>query len=388
MTFVYLIIGALTGYFLKIGSLFFYEARLDPPVVNRFYNNMRKKNSWRFVLNDSYTRQPLQLPHVENALLWYRLPFMFSISERYLTAGHSAKEILCSLTTFRFLRSRLLQTIDEIIGEDEDKKAIKVYIAIGDWRGFVQSNEISKEKYNKRRVVLDHDLEEGLSQLVDQFDSGKRDRLGILLYGPPGNGKTSLIKAVACKYDYDIYVLTFKPDMTNHDIISLFLDLPREKRIIVVLEDFDSVFHRREPLYNDCKFSFDGLLNLIDGLYVSTENILFMMTANDINKVDRAIRHRPSRFDYVVEIGNPSYDNRVKILESFGMNGFCEKVAALTEKQSAAVLCEIAKRWGLGEKNLEDEVKKIIDSFEEPLPKPPKTAEESQRNGLVVVSAL
>jgi len=369
MYFAYLVIGAVTGYFLKIGSLFFYHTRLDPAIVNRFYKNMRKKTSWRFVLSDSYTMQPLQIPHLEKALVWYRLPFIFCIFEKYLTAGRSAKEIVCILTTLRFLRSRLLRTIDEIIGEDEEKKDIKVYVAIGDWRGFVQSNEISKEKYNKRRMVLDHNLEHDLHQLVGQFDSGDRDRLGILLYGPPGNGKTSLIKALACQYGYDIYLLIFKPDMTNHDLISLFLDLPREKRIIVVLEDFDSVFSKREPVYDDCKFSFDCLLNLIDGLYVSTDNILFVMTANDINQVDKAIKHRPSRFDYVVEIGNPSFDSRTKILESFGMNGFCDKIASLTANQSAAVLCEIAKRRGLADHNLEEEVSRIVESFEEQPPK-------------------
>jgi predicted AAA+ superfamily ATPase len=386
MNFVYLIVGALTGYFLKIWNLFFYEVRLDPSIVNRFYNNMRKKNPWKFVFNDSYNTQPLQLPQVEAAFCWYKLPFVFSISEKYLTAGWSAKENLCSLTTLRFLRGKLLRTIDEIIGQDEEKKDIKVYVAIGGWRGFVQSNEISKEKYNKRRVVLDHNLEEGLYQLVDQFHGGERDRLGVLIYGPPGNGKTSLIKAVACKYDYDIYILTFKPDMSNHDIISLFLDLPREKKIIVVLEDFDSVFNKREPLYNECKFSFDVLLNLIDGLYVSTDNILFMMTANDIAKVDKAIKHRPSRFDYVVEIGNPSYESRRRILDGFGLNVLGHAIAALTDNQSAAVLCEIAKRRGLGEHNLEEEVKKIIESFEEPPPKPSEPKTEAQEGVPVIVS--
>lgn len=366
MNLVYLVIGTLTGYFLKVWSLFFYEVRLDAAIVSRLYNNMRKKNVRKFVLHDSYPTQPLHVPHVETALVCFRLPFLFAIAEKYLTAGHSAKEVHCSLTTFRFLRSRLLRTIDEIIGEDEEKKDVKVYVAVGDWRGFVQSNEISKEKCARRRVVLDPSLEHDLHQLVDQFDTGERDKLGILLYGPPGNGKSSLIKTVACKYGYDIYLLVFKPDMGNDDIINLFLDLPRKKRIIVVLEDFDRVFNRREPLYENCKFSLDVLLNLIDGLYVNSDNILFMMTANDIDKVDKAIKQRPSRFDYVVEIGNPSYDTRVKILEGFGMNGFCERVAALTENQSAAVLCEIAKRRGLGEQNLEDELKKIIDSFEEP----------------------
>lgn len=298
-------------------------------------------------------------------MVWYRLPFLFAITEKYLTAGHSGKETHCHLTTLRFMRARLLHTVDEILGEEEEQKTVTVSVGFDDWRGFVQCNEISKEKSRKHPVFLDRRLEEDLYLLVGQFNSGGRDRLGILLYGPPGNGKTSLIRAVACKYGYDVYIVVFKPNMTNEDLISLFLKLPREKRIIVVFEDFDSVFDKRQPLYGDCKFSLDGLLNLIDGLYVNTQNILFMMTANDLTKVDKAIRHRPSRFDCVVEIGNPSYENRVRILERFDLNGISERIAQLTDGQSAAVLCEIAKRPGLSAVNIEEEVRRIIDSFED-----------------------
>ena len=62
------------------------------------------------------------------------------------------------------------------------------------------------------------------------------------------------------------------------------------------------------------KFTFDIILNGLDGVYTTHENVVFVMTVNDITKVDSALRNRPSRFKYTRHFDNPSFDVRKKIL--------------------------------------------------------------------------
>lgn len=53
MNLVYFLIGAVAGYLARLWQLAFYEVRLDPTVVSRFYNNMRRRGPWKFTLSET-----------------------------------------------------------------------------------------------------------------------------------------------------------------------------------------------------------------------------------------------------------------------------------------------------------------------------------------------
>jgi len=57
---------------------------------------------------------------------------------------------------------------------------------------------------------------------------------------------------------------------------------------------------------NAPKFTFDTILNSLDGVYTSFDKTIFILTANDIEKVDESLKHRPSRFKIVREFPNPN----------------------------------------------------------------------------------
>lgn len=94
-------------------------------------------------------------------------------------------------------------------------------------------------------LVLDADDKEDLETLVSSFLNGENWckgmgvswQDGILLSGPPGMGKTSIIKAVSYKMRRDVYVLDLSTVKDNDQLRILFQNLPSSA--FVVLEDVD-----------------------------------------------------------------------------------------------------------------------------------------------------
>ena len=82
------------------------------------------------------------------------------------------------------------------------------------------------------------------------------------------------------------------------------------------MEDFDNYFEGRRCTLPGSKFSFDTILNVLDGCFTEYSELVFFMTANDLNKIDPAIRKRPSRFKFVENIGNPNEQTRMKIFNN------------------------------------------------------------------------
>jgi ATP-dependent 26S proteasome regulatory subunit len=135
------------------------------------------------------------------------------------------------------------------------------------------------------------------------------------LYGKPGTGKTRLIKYFSLKYNLPIYSIFLNPEYNNLDILVMFNDIP--EKCIVLFEDFDNYFNKRECIMknNEVKFTFDSLLSVLDGVYNEYNQVFFFMTCNDINKIDVSIKDRPSRMKFVTEITGPNYENRLEILD-------------------------------------------------------------------------
>lgn len=131
-------------------------------------------------------------------------------------------------------------------------------------------------------------------------------RRGYLLYGPPGNGKTSLCTAFAGELRQDICILSLSsPILTDGKLSSILRKAP--SRSLIVLEDVDAAFEKRKKVDSaSSKLTFSGLLNAIDGV-VSQEGHIFIMTTNHIEKLDPALV-RPGRCDVKLEVCNASRD--------------------------------------------------------------------------------
>jgi chaperone BCS1 len=177
------------------------------------------------------------------------------------------------------------------------------------------SNISRQFKRDLSTVAISVDIENKLVSGIDGFLSnqewyrtnGVPYRYGILLTGPPGTGKTSLVKAVCAKYKRPLYIINL--GTLNDDTLLLALSEVPENAVIAIedidaqgvnvkrdSEDGESTFMPRKPL------SISGILNALDGA-ASSENRIVIATTNHPEKLDPAIV-RPGRFDLNLVIGN------------------------------------------------------------------------------------
>lgn len=136
---------------------------------------------------------------------------------------------------------------------------------------------------------------------------------GILLIGPPGNGKTHTVKALVNETGRPcLYVKSFKACWgTDHDRIrSVFARARKTTPSIVVLEDLDSLIDKENRAF---------FLNELDG-FASNIGVVVLATTNHPEKLDPAILDRPSRFDRKYYFNLPAPAERLAYVVSWNQS--------------------------------------------------------------------
>jgi chaperone BCS1 len=192
----------------------------------------------------------------------------------------------------------------ETVKNDHEKK---VMIYRGHSKGFWESHfSIYAQKIDN--VYLPAKIKESLITRIDSFmadkeryiDAGRSHKIGFLLTGIPGSGKTSLIKAIALKYKRPIYTLNFSKTFSDEGIISLMSEI--KDNSILVIEDIDSYFQHRKAL--DINIGFSCLLNMLDGTFNKGCGLIVFLTANNPQNLDPALI-RPGRIDKIFKFDYP-----------------------------------------------------------------------------------
>jgi hypothetical protein len=150
-----------------------------------------------------------------------------------------------------------------------------------------------------KNSILQH-IESFIKNKERYVKFGRSYKLNFLFTGVPGSGKTSLIKAIALKYNRPLYVLNFSKTLVDENLVSLMAEV-RENSIIL-MEDIDSFFVDRES--KDNEISFSALLNIMDGTMSQGNGTMMFLTANNPDRLDPALI-RPGRIDRVVKFDFP-----------------------------------------------------------------------------------
>ncbi|KAF9028433.1 P-loop containing nucleoside triphosphate hydrolase protein [Hymenopellis radicata] len=211
------------------------------------------------------------------------------------------------------------------------------------------------QKANWEDVILKSDFKASLRKdIYGFFDSEAMYKelaipwkRGIIMFGPPGNGKTISIKAIIKECDSKglnpLYVKSFKSWLGEEFSMAEVFSKARELApCVMIIEDLDS-------LITDSNRSF--FLNQLDGLE-GNDGLLVIGTTNHLERLDPGLSSRPSRFDRKFLFDDPDREER-KMYAKYWQNklrsnkdlsfpdDLVEELATITNKFSFAYLKEV-----------------------------------------------
>ena len=174
-------------------------------------------------------------------------------------------------------------------------------------------------------------IKKDMAFLVDVLKNPKkyegriRPVKGVILEGPPGNGKTLFAKALANETDVN-FIATKGADfqsalmsMSARKLKMLFNKARRHRPCIVFIDEFDSIGERRNyagtGIDKENNRLITTMLNEMDG-FVPYSGLLVIAATNSYASLDPALI-RPGRFDLKYTIGNPDQKTRARLVEIY-----------------------------------------------------------------------
>jgi chaperone BCS1 len=195
-------------------------------------------------------------------------------------------------------------------------------------------------------VIIDIKIKEGLLQTIYDFLESKawyREmqipyRLGIVLFGPPGNGKSSLIEALSFETSLDIYYLDLVKCTTIDEITDILEQVP--KRQMIVIEDLDMIIKNLTLRDGNWEHAHSFIIRQLLHIMEDHSGSIIVITTNNYKDIPNEFK-RAGRFDRVYNIQNPGLYELKQYFERFFPNDANATVFATKAKQLDLPMCEI-----------------------------------------------
>jgi cell division protease FtsH len=240
--------------------------------------------------------------------------------------------------------ARLVVTVDafagypatvQVQGPEEQKDKIKAFVKgvidIAEKENFYRGKKIefagrirflNVEGKSWHSIILDGATKRELkANTVEFLRRGKRwlgfgipRKRGVLLAGEPGTGKTLICKALMTEAEGITCITTSAYQLSEDGYITDLYEMAEDlSPCMVFIEDIDLIGLNREEYHYQHGPALLSLLNVLDGVEEKHE-IVTVATTNNWEALDRAISHRPSRFDRVIRLSLPSLKERRELV--------------------------------------------------------------------------
>jgi hypothetical protein len=194
--------------------------------------------------------------------------------------------------------------------------------------------------HDVRRQVI------GVARNRDRLrDAGQHLKRGLLLYGPPGVGKTHTVRYLVGELT-GTTVVELTGD-TLH-LVKQACSIARTLQpAMIVIEDVDLIAEQRDHYRGETPLLFT-LLNEMDGLDEDAD-VVFLLTTNRADLLEPALASRPGRVDQAVHIDLPDAESRRRLVELYRGSldldlSRVDDVIARTEGVTASFLKELLRR--------------------------------------------
>ena len=311
------------------------------PSVNDFYNELfNETRNYREEYNALNPEAPLAynlIPATDNSFWLNLIPTLllvgvmifvvFSLSRSINAAG---KMTGVSKANVKLGGGETKVTFNDVAGADEEKEELQEIV------------EILKDpiKYN---------------------EMGAKIPKGVLLVGPPGNGKTLLAKAVAGEAGVPFFSISGSDFLELYvgvgaaRVRDLFDQAKKSAPAIIFIDEIDAVGRRRGAGlgggHDEREQTLNQLLVEMDG-FAANSNVIVMAATNRRDVLDPALL-RPGRFDRQVYVNYPDIKGREEILKVHVKNkplapdADLKKVAATTAGFTGADLANLTNEAAL-----------------------------------------
>jgi SpoVK/Ycf46/Vps4 family AAA+-type ATPase len=149
---------------------------------------------------------------------------------------------------------------------------------------------------------------------------GKTTRGGLLMYGPPGCGKTFIARATAGELGAHFLavglsdVLDMYVGNSEKNLHQIFETARRKSPCVLFLDEIDALGRKRSQMRNSSGNVINQLLSEMDGVNAKNEGVFVLAATNHPWDVDTALR-RPGRLDRTLLVLPPDLQARVGLLE-------------------------------------------------------------------------
>ncbi|KKM16707.1 hypothetical protein LCGC14_1683130, partial [marine sediment metagenome] len=218
----------------------------------------------------------------------------------------------CVFSFLRLYNEFIENVIRKTVLEQYDSKKVSENY----WEEEIKDSELHlKENYKPS-------LKEFITQKIIDPINNEEDinAYGILLFGPPGTGKTSYAKAIAQKLDWPLISLDpshfllegFSGIVRNAN--SIFKKLGYLEKVVVLFDEMDELIKKRTNEYEyETRIFTTSMLPLISKLH-EKKNFIYIFNTNFYDEIDPAIK-RAGRFDFHLFVGPPNIEKKKIIIK-------------------------------------------------------------------------